>query len=180
MAAASSITSIKFLGLTKGTERIDFSAPGVVFEEQKVREVFSERLGFSRLYTEDDRLLILITNGYGASWSVDPFPVNKKDIDIGRHLLMDARIVGFFYETYITPLMDKPRACKGCGYVCSCSVPEEPMRDFLEGLGFSDVYLGGLQSLQIASIPAKKKFRVIERDGLEQVIIFREDTWEEA
>ena len=159
-----------------GIQRIDFGEPGLTLEEVPVHEEYNETLGFSRLYTDKGELLVLISSGFGSSWSADCYA--KKDLT--RHLLMDARIVRFFYDTYIKPLVGKQRPCHGCGLVCSCRVDEAPMQQFLEELGFPDVYLGCLKNLTIETVPPNTKFRVTEYDGSESLIFYSEASWENS
>ena len=124
---------------------------GVKLEKSNTHEVYDEKLGVSRLYTDKNELLILIASGYSSTWSANPI-----------NLLMDARVIWFFYDTYIIP-------CEcGCnGFVRNRKVDEAPMQTFLEGLGYHDVYLRGFQNLAIEIVPPNKKFRVIKPDGLD-------------
>ena len=152
-----------------GIPRMNYFRNGVTLEKVAVHEVYNENLGFSRLYTDKNELLVLVTNGYGAPWStLSNSPIN---------LLMDARIVQFFYDTYIARLFDEQRSCWMCGIICECKVDEAPMQTFLAGLGFQNIYLRGLSNLAIETVPAGKKFRVTEYDGCESVVIYTEDRW---
>jgi hypothetical protein len=154
--------------------RVDFCEPHLSLKEKKVHEVFDDKLGFSRLYTEDGELLILVAGYYGAPWSL----WNKKPIS--QQLRMDARIVKFFYNTYIAPLIGKKRSCSGCGFLCSCRVPEEPMQAFLATVGLEDVDTSGLRHLQIHVIPPATKFKVMDNSGTEEVVLFDASTWESS
>jgi len=151
--------------------RIDYGKPGLNLEEVPVQELQSEKLGFCRLYSNRGELLVLVTNGYGSAWSASLSP------KIAPHLLMDARVVAFFYQNYIVPLQTEQRKCKCRGFLCGCSLDEAPMRTFLESLGFEDIYLGGLNNLSIKFIPGDKKFQVREYDGAESICFFKEENW---
>ena len=167
----------------RGIPRMDFYAPDVIREDVHVREFHDSFSGVKRLYTDKGELLVLLATGYGSPWSAKSCGCPTKDIR--NHLLMDARIVKFFYDTYIAPLAAEPRKCK-CGMVCSCGVDEAPMRQFLNDyfkmLGFEEehtqrIYLGGLRSLQIAVVPADKKFQVTEYDGMESLMFYNPESW---
>ena len=157
--------------------RINYADPELVLEEVLVHEVKNETLGFSRLYTNDGdgngKLIVLTTNYYGSGWSTEIRTNHSKQ------LLMDARIVRFFYKTYIVPLHTKPRTCE-CGLVCGCSVDQEPMRKFLKELGIETEFLpslGSLKNLSIEFVPPNKKFRVSAYDGLESIEVYNEEYW---
>ena len=135
-------------------------------ENVAVHEEYSEALGFSRLYTADGRLLVLVTNSYGAGWSTNA------GIS-ADNLLMDARIVRFFYETYVSPRLVKLDSRE----VRFWKLDEAPMKAFLEQLGFEYVYLGGLSNLDIEFVPPNSKFRVTEYDGLESIVIYNPEKW---
>ena len=119
---------------------------GMKLEKSNTREVYDEELGVSRLYTDKGELLILIASGYSSTWSANPVS-----------LRMDARVIWFFYNTYIIP-------CEcGCnGFMRNRKVDEAPMKAFLKGLGFRHVYLRGFQNLAIEIVPPNKKFRINE------------------
>jgi hypothetical protein len=155
-----------------GIPRINYDAQNLTLEKVPVQEVYNEKLGFSRLYTDKEELLVLVSGGYGSAWSSDLI-TNK---DLASRLLMDSRIVRFFYDTYIAPLIGKQRTCR-CGMICVCEVDEEPMKEFLEQLGFKDIYLGGLRNVSIQTVPANKKFRVTEYDGCETLLFYHEESW---
>lgn len=166
-----------------GIPRMNFYAPDVTREDVPVREFHDKDLGFKRLYTDNDELLVLLAAGYGSPWSAESCGCPTKVIR--NHLLMDAHIVKFFYDTYIAPLAAEPRKCR-CGMVCSCTVDEAPMRQFLvdyfKSLGFEEkhaqhIYLGGLRNLQIAVVPVGKKFRVTEYDGMESLMFYNPESW---
>ena len=122
-----------------GIPRMNFYERDVTREVVHLHELHDEHLGFKRLYTDKDELLVLVTTGYGSPWSADSCGCPTQVIR--NHLLMDACIVKFFYDTYIAPLVAEPRKCR-YGLVCSCSVDEAPMRqfldDYLKTLGFEE------------------------------------------
>ena len=151
--------------------RYDYFTPGLILDKVPVHEVYNERLGFSRLYNDKEELLVLVCR-WGGQWSVE----TKETV--ARHLLMDARIVKFFYDTYIVPLIEKPRSC-GCGgnLTCRCYPDEAPMKKFLEKLGLLPVYLGGLRDLEIVTVPSNKQFRVESYDGCECLVFYQEQSW---
>jgi hypothetical protein len=125
-----------------------------------VEEVYDEAFGFSRLYTKDGDLLVLITADYGLGWSTfSPGHSNQ--------LLMDARIIRFFYNTYLQNL--RSRRVKD---------EEKPFLEFLQSLGIHDTLVTTIQPiskfLTIKCIPNGAQFKIHEYDGKES-IIYKED-----
>lgn len=154
--------------------RIEYTDPGLLLEEVLVHEAKNEKLGFSRLYTTDGKIAVLVTNDYGSGWSTEIC-----DGKLKQQLLMDARIVGLFYETYIVPGHTKPRTCE-CRLVCSCSVNAEPMQEFLATLGIEIDFLCSLNNLSIEFVKPNAMFRVSAYDGLETIIYYNKNDWYES
>jgi hypothetical protein len=130
---------------------------------QRVREVYDEKLGFSRLYTDtDDELLVLIAPNFGAGWST------WNGGDDSEKLLADSRIIRFYHDTY---LKTKTREVG-------------PFQEFLESLGIYNVYITTLRPLKdylkIHQIPKGSRFRVDEYDGSETIVYFQEESWATA
>ena len=126
---------------------------------QRVHEVYDEKLGFSRLYTDADDLLVLIAPNYGAGWST------WTGGDDSEKLLTDSRIIRFYHDTY---LKTKTREVG-------------PFQEFLESLGIHNVYITTLRPLkdylEIERIPKGTRFRVDEYDGSESIVYFQEENW---
>ena len=130
---------------------------------QRVREVYDEELGFSRLYTDvDEQLLVLIAPNFGAGWST------WNGGDDSEKLLSDSRIIRFYHDTY---LKTKTREVG-------------PFQEFLESLGIYNVYITTLRPLKdylkIHQIPKGSRFRVNEYDGSETIVYFQEEKWATA
>ena len=125
---------------------------------ERVHEVYDEKLGFSRLYTDTNDFLVLIAPGYGAGWST-------WNVDDSEKLLMDSRIVRFYHDTYLKNNTNKV----------------EPFQEFLDSLGIHNVYITTLtplkRYLQIEKIPSGTRFQVHEYDGSESIVYFREESW---
>lgn len=156
-----------------GILRMNYLAAGITTKEEKVKEVYDEKLGFSRLYIKGGKLggylLVLIADDYGAGWSTNS--AGK----YAQHLLMDSRVVLFFYKTYIAPLQ---LDCECDTLQCVCDVSESPMRDFLKSIGLdtSCINLAGISKLKIGFVPPNKTFCIQEYDGYES-IIFPNENW---
>uniref|UniRef100_A0A6C0KU19 Uncharacterized protein n=1 Tax=viral metagenome TaxID=1070528 RepID=A0A6C0KU19_9ZZZZ len=128
-------------------------------DELIVSNVYDEILGFSRCYTNDGKLVILLSKYGWSSWTREP---------IASHLLMNSKIVNFFIQNY----NEKHRH-------------DEPMKTFLQSLfniDNEDVYeiLGGIEELRLAFIPKGCKFQVITEGLAEYVSIYNEKVWRDA
>lgn len=178
MAALAESVTTKFFfpraPFISGIPRMDYGDPSLVMEEVPVHEVYDEALGFSRLYTEKGELLVLISGGCGTTWTANQF--NGKDVR--RRMLMDARIVRFYYDTYLAPLMGDSRPYGERGRATLRSMDVAPMQQFLEDLGFADIHLGGVYNLAIEIVPPNTRFRVAEYDWRESLVFYREQDWE--
>lgn len=112
-----------------------------------------ERLNKIELsYTKDKKIEILISPGYGAGWST----WNNQSIN----LAVDKRIIDFFKKN-------------------GKDVEHEKLKNFLNSIGYNDVYVGGWKKLVIEKISPNERFRIDEYDGSESLIPYGEDEiWE--
>lgn len=127
-----------------------------------LKEVYDEKLGFSKFYTSKDELVILVSPGYGGGWS--SWAGRKHS----ERILMDASIIRFFYDNYVMNANQNWR--------------KEPnnvdaMKKFLEKNGITDIFMGGLYQLKLEFIPKGKIFRIKEYDGYESVEYFNIARW---
>lgn len=51
---------------------------------------------------------------------------------------------------------------------------ELQMKEYLESIGYGDVYTGGYKQLQLEFVPCEKRFYIKEHDGSES-LVFEED-----
>lgn len=109
-----------------------------------------ENIEFS--YTKKGEIKVLISPGYGAGWSTwDTNSIN---------LAVDKRIVEFF-ESH------------------GRNVERDKLIDFLESIGYNDVYIGGWWDIVIKTVKPNERFLINEYDGSESLISFSEDNvWE--
>jgi hypothetical protein len=123
------------------------------FKLENLHEVYDEKLGFSRLYTNDDKLVVLVSDDYGTGWCTE----NPK---YGKQLLMDARIIRFYWDTYL-----KNEAK---------DVDITPLQDFLASLGIQGVCVDKNNLPLIDFVFKGCRFRVNGCDGKETIIRFTE------
>ena len=90
---------------------------------------------------------------------------------------MDARVVRFFYNTYIAPLVENPRTCMCAELTCTCRMDEKPMKEFLDSIGLENVYMGGFFGLVIELVEPNERFQISEYDGAESVDYYRDEDW---
>lgn len=126
-------------------------------------EVYDKENGFSRLYTKDNKLVLLISQDMWSSGLEEP--LNSK-------LLLDSKIILFFLEHYGDKKVSERR--------------DEPMKSFLKGmLEFEDEeklceILDGLQKLRLGFVQKGETFQV-QHDGFKECIkIYREKFWKVA
>ena len=63
--------------------------------QSDIDEVFDEELGFSKYYTKNGNLMVLLSTDYGSGWSTSCYDAKES-----VQLLMDSRIIRFFLDTY--------------------------------------------------------------------------------
>lgn len=56
----------------------------------------------------------------------------------------------------------------------------DDMKDFLDSIGYEDMYMGGYSRLKTRSIPRNTLFRIREYDGSEFIETFDESDWIKA
>jgi hypothetical protein len=125
-----------------------------------LEDVYDENLGFSKCYTKGGSLVILLSTDYGKGWSTDCY--SKKD---ALQLMMDARIIRFFIDTYDDD--------------CYKTRHVKPMKTFVESLNFKDTefFIGGLRSLELVLIDKGVKFKIDSYDGAEYVLEYADEDW---
>lgn len=108
--------------------------------------------GIEFSYTKKGEIKVLISPGYGAGWST----WNSDSIN----LAVDKRIVDFF-ESH------------------GKNVEREELIDFLESIGYDDVYVGGWKQIEIETVGPNDRFMIDEYDGSESLINYAKDNvWE--
>lgn len=98
-------------------------------------------------YYKDGKLAILVSKGYGAGWST----WNTYGID----LAIDRRIIEVYMET------------KAYGRKANL----ESLCEWLDSIGYKDIYMGGWNDLEIVWVDEGFTFRIDEYDGAESIEI---------
>jgi hypothetical protein len=119
-----------------------------------VSEVYDNELGFSRLYTDNDMLVVLIADDYGTGWCTE----NTK---YGKQLLMDSRIIRFYWDTYL----------KDEG-IPATDADTTPLKEFLASLGIQGVCVDEHNLPLIDFVSKGSRFRVKGYGGKESIIRF--------
>lgn len=109
------------------------------------KNILKENIEFS--YTKKGEIKVLVSPGYGAGWST----WNSDSIN----LAVDKRIVDFF------ELHGK-------------NIKRQQLVDFLESIGYEDVYVGGWWDIVIKTVKPNDRFIINEYDGSESLISFSE------
>lgn len=130
-----------------------------------VTEVTDPELGFPRMYDKKGNLLILRSNSFGKGWSTGVRDENS------RMMLMDARIIRFFYEKYIVS------GAQGRLSHDESTVGYAPMREFLTSLGIKGESLNALRRLVIDGVPKGKPFMMVVCDGMESICLPNKIAW---
>lgn len=108
------------------------------------KKILREDLELS--YNDKGDIEILISPGYGAGWST-------WDYDYGVNLALDKRIIDFYKKHYE-------------------EVDLKQLQEFLESIGYKNVFCKGWNKVKIFTIPKNCKFKIIEYDGDEELITF--------
>ena len=111
------------------------------------RKILKEEIEFS--YTNNGKIEILISPHYGAGWSTwnENYKIN---------IALDKRIINY-YKKY------------------GNEVPSSSLKEFLESIGYKDVFCGGWKNIIIKTIQKGEKFRIDEYDGWESLITYEKD-----
>ena len=131
-----------------------FDMPYFKLGSFNVYEVYDEQLGFPRLYTDDNKLVVILSDDYGTSWCTE----SQK---YGKQLLMDARIIRFYWESYLKE-----------GGIPVRGADITPLKEFLVSLGIQDVCVDKRNLPLIDFVSKGTRFRVIGYNGKEQIIRF--------
>lgn len=86
-----------------------------------------------------------------------------------KRMLMDARIIRFFYENYV--------ATGKLSQFSSGDDWEKPMRSFLASIGIASPLLEGLRYLVITRIPPRRTFTLLRKTEGEAIIFKDEILW---
>ena len=95
-----------------------------------------------KYYNENGEIGVLVSYGYGAGWSTW-----YDDLD----LALDKRIIEKFLEL----------SSKDIEY----KVAEKEMKDYLENLGYKNVFCGGLEGLTLEYVSPGTPIKINEYDG---------------
>lgn len=93
-----------------------------------------------KYYNEKEELGVLISPGWGAGWSTW--------YDDNYTIALDKRIIEYW-------LHNNPS--------------EEQMKDFLNSIGYMNVYMGGYKQLELVFVPKGQMFCIHEYDGNESI-----------
>jgi hypothetical protein len=109
--------------------------------------------GVELSYTDDGKIEILISDGFGAGWST-------WDLNNGISIAVDKRIIDFF-------------KAHGCNY------PINKVTEFMESIGYGRMYCGGWKKLRVTTVEKGMPFMISEYDGAESLYrVGREDFYE--
>lgn len=118
-----------------------------------------------RYYNEDkSAIAVLVSHGYGAGWSTW---VCQKDDEEPYQIAYDKRVVEFWLEHKDDKLYLEE--------LDRFNFEESPIkteaRAYFESLGYSDIYFGGFQDIQLEWVPIGARFEINEYDGAESLYI---------
>ena len=102
-------------------------------------------------YTDDEKVEVLVSPGWGAGWSTWN--------DDGLKLAVDKRIIDYFKKV-------------------GQDTDENIVKAFCESIGYKRVYCGGWDQLVIETVPQGKKFRITEYDGFEELEVYGDKSYE--
>lgn len=97
-----------------------------------------------KYYNEKGEVGILFSPGQGVGWST----WNDVDEDNKYALALDKRVIDKWL----------------CGVTC------DEMKEYLESIGYKDVFMSGYDSLCIGFVPSGTKFYIEEYDGFESIL----------
>lgn len=100
-------------------------------------------------YEIDGSVAVLVSRGFGAGWST-------WNTDFAEQLAMDKRIV-----EYVLSDQNRERS-------------EDEVQEFLESMGFTHVYCGGYEDLEIVMVKKGIYFEIREYDGSESLNIIND------
>lgn len=121
-------------------------------------------------YTDNDEIEILISPGFGGGWST----WNDDCIN----LAIDKRIINYFKKNG-TGVDKKNRLSHDQFDDLKYKEFKNQLKEFLESIGYNNVYTGGWKDIVIETVKPNCKFRIDEYDGSEELIKYEQDTlWE--
>lgn len=109
-------------------------------------------------YVLNGETALLVSYGYGAGWSTWNSP----------ELAYDKRIVEWLFENAELEKQDDDSYLKY--EVVDVDIKE--LKEFLESIGYKDVYCGGVDGLCIQFVPQGRLVRIDEYDGAESIDFF--------
>lgn len=111
-------------------------------------------MAVERYYNNDGQLAVLVSHGYGAGWST-------WNDEYGIDLAIDKRVVKVFFE-YKT---------------FGKKIKHDELRDWLESIGYHNVYTGGWEDIRIEWVDKGTMFRISEYDGAESLETPQSKDW---
>lgn len=113
------------------------------------------------LYCKDDKIGVLISSDFGATWSVDQ----------DKRLAYDKRVIDFWLEH-----KDDKEFMRDID-----SFRENPNKTYMEKVfsmyGYDDVYFGAFPDLELVWVEKGKPFKIREYDGSEWIEFYNPDEW---
>lgn len=108
---------------------------------------------------ENGKKAVLISRGFGAGWST----CNDK---YARELALDKRIVEYAMKNIID------------AGATEYDIYGSAFKKFLENIGYHDIYLGGIDGLDVVWIDEDAEFYIKEYDGRETIELrYNEGFW---
>ena len=101
-------------------------------------------------YIKDGQVGVLVSHGFGAGWST-------WNGEYGMNLALDKRIIEKLLE-----LSDEDNDIK-------YDVYEKQMEEYLETIGYKNVYCGGLDGLELHMVDVGTAIKINEYDGNESL-----------
>ena len=110
-----------------------------------------------KYYNDKSELGILISPGWGAGWSTWYKDFDNKEGEQRYAIALDKRVIEFWtnhkYDKEKTETINETYK----------------MQDFLESIGYDNVYMGGYAQLELVFIPKGQLFCILEHDGYESI-----------
>ena len=112
-----------------------------------------------KYYNSDKTAIaVLVSPDYGAGWSTWNTP----------EIAYDRRVVEYWSEYWLDKIPDER-------YMDIYDSQE--VQDFMESIGYDNIYCGGWGDIRVAWVPVGTLFRINEYDGSESLEILREDSY---
>lgn len=107
-------------------------------------------MAIERYYNDNNELAVLISPCFGAGWSTWSY-------NYSNDLALDKRIVEYF-------MIHKNKS----------NSTLDDLENFLESIGYHNVYTGGWCDIEIVWIPKDTIFYIKEYDGAESIVTLRD------